>query len=66
MGEYLTAALFDGRERMRAATSARRIADRSGVQVARHDSPARIVVAGSHEQLLGPQDAGKVPELGHA
>jgi [acyl-carrier-protein] S-malonyltransferase len=34
-----------------AAAFAARIAERSGVQVARHDSPARVVVAGSHEQL---------------
>jgi [acyl-carrier-protein] S-malonyltransferase len=34
-----------------AAARAWRIADRSGVQVARHDSPARVVVAGTHEQL---------------
>jgi [acyl-carrier-protein] S-malonyltransferase len=34
-----------------AAGAAERIADLSGVHVARHDSPRRAVVAGSHDQL---------------
>jgi [acyl-carrier-protein] S-malonyltransferase len=34
-----------------AADAACRIAERCGVHIARHDSPTRIVVSGSHEQL---------------
>lgn len=35
-----------------AATTAALIAERSGVYVARHDSPSRCVVAGTHDQLM--------------